>query len=56
MSALVSCARARSIQGGKGTLLKAMDCERKHCWDRLSPCALVSIIQDARSEEVYIDY
>ena len=54
--ALVSYARARNIQGGKGTLLKVMDCERKHCWDRLSLCALVPLLQEAHSEEVDIDY
>ena len=55
-SALVCYVRVRNIQGGKGTLLKVMDCERKHCWDRLSPCALVPLLQEARSEEVDIDY
>ena len=55
-SAQASCARARNIQAGKGTLLKVMDCERKHCWYRLCPCALVPLLQEDRSEGVDIDY
>ena len=51
-SALASCARARNIQAGKGTLLTVMDCERKHCWDRLCLCALVPHLQEAHSEVV----
>ena len=38
-SGLASCARVRNIQAGKGTLLKVMDCERKHCWYRPCLCA-----------------
>ena len=55
-SGLASCARARNIQAGKGTLLKVMDYERKHCWYRLCLCALVPLLQEARNEEVDIDY